>query len=141
METILSWGIWHLPKWKRKWKQNKAIQNKQSLGMIIQAQAHSITKALLGRTHGGQSALSTQDMVHSQCITISEGSCSQRLRTHWLAIFLWIFAFLALVPPFGDFFIRETQRYFFLHSDLVLSIFPSLALVFLPPLRPNSTSF
>lgn len=49
-------------------------------------------------------------------------------------MFLWISAFLTLVSPFGGFSMKEPQDNF---SPLWLSIFPFLALVFLPLLRPN----
>lgn len=45
----------------------------------FQAQPLAIIKAVPGRSHEGKAALSTQDLVHSQCITISERSFRQGL--------------------------------------------------------------
>ena len=45
-----------------------------------------------------KAALSTPDLVHSQCITVFKRSCSQGLRPFWLVMLFCTFAFIAQVP-------------------------------------------
>lgn len=58
--------------------------------VISQAQPLAITKAVSVRTHDGEAAHPTQDLVNSRCITVYERSCSQGLRNSWLAMLLCI---------------------------------------------------